>query len=223
MFIVLEGLDGSGKTTQAKLLHNALVQRGLNALLVREPGSTPIGEQIRAVLHDGRNVGMTAKCEALLYAAARAQLVETQIKPALKAGRVVICDRYIPSSIAYQVYGREPHDLSEMDVYHMNDLATGHIMPDAVIYLDVPVDAALERRIGAGNTNRMDKQPKAFYGRVANGYKCASQDEWGFADVWHTISGVGSIEEIHGRVMSVADGLMIAPSFSEPEGSKDNG
>ena len=176
MFIVLEGLDGSGKTTQAKLLHLALIQRGYNALLVREPGHTPIGEAIRAVLHDARHGGMTAKCEALLYAAARAQLVETVILPALERGTVVICDRYVPSSIAYQVHGREMGDGLQEDVYAFNGVATSHLMPDAIIYLSMPVDVALARRHKAGGTNRMDNQERAFYMRVATGYTHASVD-----------------------------------------------
>lgn len=209
MFIVIEGLDGSGKTTQAKMLHEALIKRGHNPLSVREPGSTYISEQIRTVLHDGRNAGMTAKCEALLYAAARAQLMEKTVIPALKMGRTVICDRYVPSSIAYQGYGRDMAGNSDADIYTINGFATGYkYQPDAIIYLNVPAEDALRRRAQAGDVNRMDKEPLAFHRRVAAGYACASQDTLhGFGDVWHDVDGVGGVDEVHGRVMAVVDRL----------------
>src|SRR5512147_2847306 len=124
LFITFEGPEGCGKTTQIKLLAEALTARGCNVLSLREPGGTSIGDQIREVLHDLRNTEMHARAEILLYNAARAQIVEQRIKPQLAAGGIVLCDRFADSTLAYQGYGRR---LDLADVRHIVAFATQNL------------------------------------------------------------------------------------------------
>lgn len=167
-FLVFEGPDGSGKSTQARLLADALERDGYQVVRLREPGGTPIGEQIRAALLDRSNEAMLPATEVLLYAAARAQLVGEVIRPALKAGSVVICDRFVDSTLAYQVGGRGvQHD----DVQAVQQLATGGLRPDLRILLDVPVDVGLRRRYADfPQINRLDVADRAFHERVRTFY-----------------------------------------------------
>jgi len=216
MFIVFEGIDGSGKSTQMALLHSALGKRGVDLLSVREPGSTPIGEQLRSVLHDGRNVGMTPTCEMLIYAAARAQLMETVVLPALEAGRVVLCDRFFYSSIAYQVHGRGQGDDFANFTNVVNRKVTSCTLPTAVIYLDLPVSEAMARRRGDEAHNYLDSQSEAFYKRVKAGYAAvANPHTWGgflhvTAQDWHTVDALGTPEEVHGRVLATFERIISA-------------
>ncbi|MCL5941933.1 MAG: dTMP kinase, partial [Actinobacteria bacterium] len=126
LFITFEGLDGSGKSTQITLLAEALRERGYDVLTTREPGGTELGEAVRAVLLDAAHRRMTPRAEALLYSAARAQLVHEVVRPALAAGRIVLCDRYVDSSLAYQGYGR---GLVIEDVLTLNVWATDCLFP----------------------------------------------------------------------------------------------
>ncbi len=168
MFITFEGLDYSGKSTQAKLLMERLSRKGGNVLLLREPGGTEIGERIRSVLLDKESTGMTTIAEMLLFSASRVQLVEEVIRPALEGGVVVICDRFYDSTTAYQGWGRE---ITHEAVQAVNSLATGGLVPDMTFFLDLPVDE-VERRLRSapGGKDRMESNGREFYERVRAGY-----------------------------------------------------
>lgn len=168
MLITLEGPDGSGKTTQARLLARWLQEQGYPVTLLREPGGTAIGERIREVLHDPAHTGMSPWTEAFLYCAARAQLVAEVIRPALAAGQTVLCDRYADSTLAYQGYGRGL-DLEALRlVLH---LATGGLTPDLTFCLDIlPEEGLARRQRGGGEWNRLDQETVEFHRRVRAGY-----------------------------------------------------
>jgi dTMP kinase len=171
-FITFEGPDGSGKTTQIQALYSALAEEGYPVLLVREPGGTDIGDQIRAVLHDVRNVGMLPNTEVLLYSASRAQLVGRVIRPALDAGKLVLCDRYAESTMAYQGYGHQ-FDLELLKA--ITAFATGGLRPDLIVYLDIDVEEGLRRKQkaflrGTSEWNRMDQKELDFHRRTRTGY-----------------------------------------------------
>lgn len=198
--MTFEGPEGSGKSTQIQLLHQALKGRGFAVVCTREPGGTPISEQIRAVLHDLKNVGMSPEAEVLLYSASRAQHVAQLIRPALERGEVVISDRYAESTLAYQGYGRG----LDLDILKtITAFATGGLYPDLVIYLDLDVQLGLQRKLrdqqqGQGEWNRMDQQDIAFHRRVREGYlKMAGQDR----ERWLVIDATRSVEEIHSMVL----------------------
>lgn len=166
-FISFEGVDGSGKTTQAALLADRLRQRGFEVVIAVEPGGTAIGEQIRAILLDRRNSELTPEAELLLYFASRAQNVAEVIRPALARGAVVISDRYTDSTIAYQGYGRA---LGEQVVRQLHRIACGDLWPDLTVLLDVEPEIGLERARERGALNRMDEQAREFHHRVRRGY-----------------------------------------------------
>lgn len=173
MFITFEGPEGSGKTSQIRLLIAYLHRQGIPALATREPGGTSIGDQIRLCLHDVRNVEMTAVTEILLYSASRAQLVRQVIQPALAAGQIVLCDRYADSTIAYQGYGRQL-DLSVLQ--QITHFATGGLQPNLTILLDIAVERGLaRRRTNAEEMNRLDLEAIAFHERVRQGYHQLAQ------------------------------------------------
>jgi len=168
MFISFEGLDGCGKTTQAAMLADALELEGREVVRVREPGGTPTGERIRELLLDpAARIGPAA--EALLYAAARAQLVHDVIAPALDRGSVVIADRFIDSSLAYQGVGR---GLGLEEILAVNQLATGGLMPDATLLLRLDLDEASRRRGSA--IDRIEAEHAGFHADVADGFDAAA-------------------------------------------------
>ena len=179
MFITFEGSEGSGKTTQITLLADFLRQRGLSVIVTREPGGTPIAEQVRQVLHDVQNTAMTAEAEILLYAASRAQHVGELIRPALAKGQWVLCDRFADSTLAYQGYGR---GLDLAALRQITQFATGGLQPQRTFYFDIDVQTGLERRVaGELEMNRMDLQQQAFYERVRAGYNeliAAEPNRW---------------------------------------------
>jgi dTMP kinase len=169
VFITFEGPEGSGKTTQVRLLAEHLSRRGLNVLQLREPGSTPIGDQVRNILHDMQNQAMDPRAELLLYSASRAQLVAQAIRPHLAAGGIVVCDRYADSTLAYQGYGRGL-DLNTLRL--ITDFATGGLKPDLTLYLDIDPAHGLDRRnVGGEEWNRMDALALDFHRRVCEGYE----------------------------------------------------
>lgn len=172
MFITFEGPDGSGKSTQIPLLVDYLRAEGHTVFATREPGGTPIGDQIRAVLHDLKNVEMHPHTEILLYAASRAQLVAEAIRPRLARGEIVICDRYADSTLAYQGYGR---GLDLPTLKQILAFATGGLQPDLTIYLDISAEEGLARReqasVGGAEWNRLDAENLAFHRRVREGYQ----------------------------------------------------
>jgi len=167
MFITLEGPEGSGKTSHIPHLVEYLREKGYTVFPTREPGGTSIGEQIREVIHDLKNVEMHARTETLLYQAARAQIVEQVIRPRLAAGEIVISDRYYDSTIAYQGYGHQ-QDLEQ--VRALVKYATGGLIPDLTILLDVDVEEGLRRKKKDNEWNRLDAYTVEFHKRVRAGY-----------------------------------------------------
>lgn len=167
MFITFEGPDGSGKSSQVASLAEYLDKQGFNVLVTREPGGTAIGDQIRTILSDLGNEEMHPRAETLLFLAARAQIVEQVILPALAEGRVVLCDRYADSTLAYQGYGHQ-HDLQQIQT--LLDFATGGLKPDLTLLLDVDVEIGLQRRATDGQWNRLDAYNLEFHRRVRQGY-----------------------------------------------------
>jgi dTMP kinase len=168
MFITLEGPEGSGKTSQLPPLVEYLREQGYDVFPTREPGGTSIGEQIREVIHDLKNVEMHPRTETLLYQAARAQIVEEVFKPRLAAGEIVISDRYYDSTIAYQGYGHQ-QDLEQ--VRALVRYATGGLVPDLTVLLDIDVEAGLRRKTQNGSEwNRLDAYTLEFHQRVRRGY-----------------------------------------------------
>ena len=166
VFVTFEGLDGCGKSTQMELLAEALRGRGYVVLVTREPGGTALGEAVRDLLLDPRYHGMSARSEALLYAAARAHLVEQVIRPALRDGQVVLCDRYLDSSLAYQGYGR---GLGTDDVLTLNVWATECLFPDLTLFLDLD-DSIRSTRLAAV-PDRLEAEDEAFHRRVGEGFR----------------------------------------------------
>lgn len=167
MFITLEGPEGSGKTSHLPYLVEYLREKGYTVFPTREPGGTSIGEQIREVIHDLKNVEMHPRTETLLYQAARAQIVEQVIQPRLKAGGIVISDRYYDSTIAYQGYGHQ-QDLTQ--VRALVKYATGGLTPDLTVLLDVDIEEGLRRKKKDDEWNRLDAYTVEFHQRVRAGY-----------------------------------------------------
>lgn len=174
MFITLEGPEGSGKTRQISVLAETLLQHGYPILLTREPGGTPIGDQIRSVLFDMKNTDMRPRTEILLFQASRAQLVEQVIRPRLANGEIVLCDRYADSTLAYQGYGHQVN-LGELEtIVHF---ATGGLKPDLTLLLDVEIEVGLKRKLAASEWNRLDAYDLEFHRRVRRGYLEMAQAE----------------------------------------------
>lgn len=172
-FLTVEGPDGSGKTTQVDLLEKNLRDYGFTVLRTREPGGCPISEDIRRIILDTGNLEMSDVCEALLYAASRAQHVHQVIRPAVERGVLVLCDRFVDSSIAYQGGGRQ---LGVDTVQHMNAPAVGDMMPDATVYLDTDFRAALQRRMDASTPDRLEMEATDFHERVHKAYEKLMHD-----------------------------------------------
>jgi dTMP kinase len=166
ILITFEGLDGCGKSTQMELLAEGLRERGYVVAVTREPGGTILGEDIRRLLLDPRHQGMSSRAEALLYAAARAHLVEKVIRPALVDGQVVLCDRYLDSSLAYQGYGR---GLGTDDIITLNVWATECLFPDLTLFLDLEDDIRATRLDAV--PDRLEAEDEAFHRRVGQGFR----------------------------------------------------
>ncbi len=166
-FLTVEGLDGSGKGTQIRRLSDALGRWGFDVVHTREPGGTPIGEKIRDILLDRENTGMAAETEALLYAASRAQHVREKILPAVAEGKVVLCDRYLDSSVAYQGGGRQ---LGIDEVLQINESAVDGAIPDLTVFLDLDHQESLRRRCAVSEPDRMEMEADSFHARVEDGY-----------------------------------------------------
>ncbi|MDE7087728.1 MAG: dTMP kinase [Clostridia bacterium] len=166
-FVTFEGCEGSGKSTQIRLLSEKLTAAGVDFIVTREPGGSDVAEQIRKVILDGKNVAMCDECEALLYAAARIQHLKEIVEPALSAGKLVICDRYVDSSLAYQGAAR---GLGEEYIEEINSVALKDYPPDLTVFLNISPDKAFERKHGADKEDRMEQQGLAFHTKVYNGY-----------------------------------------------------
>jgi dTMP kinase len=201
ILITLEGGEGSGKSTQAEALYQRLLLEGNMALLVHEPGGTPVGERVRGLLktqHDeeptrqSAGESITPVAELLLFCAARAQLVDTVLRPALEEGRVVVCDRYTASTVAYQGYGR---GLPMEDVERANLLATGGLKPDLVLLLDIPWETGMGRVEGRGDGEgrRFEEEPAWFHGRVRDGYIVQAKAD---PERWLVVDGILPQEQV---------------------------
>ncbi len=206
-FITLEGPEGSGKSTQLLLLQEHLRSRGTRLLVTREPGGSPIGDQVRHILHDLSNTAMLPRTEVLLYSASRAQLIGEVVRPALAQGITVLCDRYLESTLAYQGYGR---GLDLDALLEITEFATEGLRSDLVIYLDLPVELGLERKLQAHERaneewTRMDQEEVAFHERVRRGYLAMAAAE---PDRWCVVDARQPIEWVQGVIRDRVDALL---------------
>jgi len=202
MFITLEGPEGSGKTSHIPYLLEYLRERGHTVFPTREPGGTSIGEQIREVIHDLKNVEMHPRTETLLYQAARAQIVEQVIKPRLETGEIVISDRYYDSTIAYQGYGHQ-QDLEQ--VRALVKYATGGLVPDLTVLLDVDVEEGLRRKKKDNEWNRLDAYTIEFHQRVRAGYLAMVRVE---PDRWVVVEAGRKWDEVQEELRLVISGRL---------------
>ena len=196
MFVTLEGVDGAGKSTQARLLADAL---GPETILLREPGGTPVGERLRELLKDA-DLELSPRSELLLFCAARAELVERVIKPALQAGRDVVCDRFVDSTVAYQggARGMEPELVDQL-----NAAAVDGCMPERTILLRVDVGSAVDRTEGRGGagvraSDRFEREGPVFQERIAEAFERIAA---GDPDRVVAVDAAGTVEEVHARIM----------------------
>lgn len=195
-FVTLEGCEGVGKSRQIKMLCDYLDKQGVKYFLTREPGGTSISEQIRNVILDKANDKMTDECEAMLYASARVQLLLEEISPRLERGELVLCDRYIDSSFAYQGYAR---GLGEEFVARINDFAIKNFMPDCTLFLDLSPEQAFKRKGGVDKGDRLELSGMEFHEKVYAGYKALSKK---YTDRIAVIDASGEREETHAKVIS---------------------
>ncbi|WP_372699921.1 dTMP kinase [Arthrobacter sp. JSM 101049] len=202
LFVVLEGGDGAGKSTQAALLAGHLQEHGRDVVRTREPGGTPIGEKLRSLVLDHGHGEVDARTEALMFAAARAAHVEQLIVPALARGATVVCDRYIDSSVAYQGTGR---GLGTDEVLALNRWATGGLRPDLTILLDVDPQAGRHRRTaGAAAEDRLESEPDDFHARIRQAFLDRATHDDGAYLVLDASLGV---DELAGRIAAAVDGI----------------
>jgi dTMP kinase len=197
VFITFEGSEGCGKSSQVARLSVFLQQQGYDLLTTREPGGTPIGEQIRTVISNLQNTEMQQRTEILLFQASRAQLVEQVIRPHLAKGGVVLSDRYADSTLAYQGFGYQ-RDLSPLRA--LIQFATGGLKPDLTLLLDVEVEVGLKRRLHGGEWNRLDALQLDFYQRVRNGYFQLMQEE---PERWVLIDAMQPFETVQQAIRHV--------------------
>lgn len=196
LFITIEGTDGAGKSTQIELLKKFLENKGYDVVETREPGGTPIGEKIRDLLLDIENKNMSNETEALLYAAARAQHVYEKIKPEIENGKIIICDRFVDSSLAYQAYAR---GICENMIKDINKYAVLGIEPDITLFLCLEPKKGISRKKNAAQLDRIEQEKIDFHNKVYDGYikiynenksriKCIDADK--------------SIEEVHKQIIT---------------------
>ncbi len=202
LFISVEGLDGSGKTTQVHGIKTYFENRNIQPVMLREPGGTKIGEKIRHILLDAKNTEMDSVSEMLLYAASRSQNVAENILPALNEGKVVICDRFIDSSVAYQGYGRE---LNVEEVLNVNLAAVRHRLPDITFFLDKNPEDSLKRRKEATTADRLENEKMEFHMRVYKGYMELCKK---YPDRIIMLDAEDSIETINKKIIMALDSIL---------------
>ena len=194
LFITFEGADGCGKTTQIELLNKYLQEKGFKTLVTREPGAKGLGEKLREILlnYDGE---VSPNCESFLFLADRAQHVDCVIKPALKDGVIVLCDRHTDSTVAYQGYGRQ---LDIEQIKKLNGIAVNGLKPDLTIVFDIDIETSMQR---VGKTkDRMESAGMDFFNRVRNGYLAIAKEEPNRVKV---INSADTIEKIHNQVVEL--------------------
>lgn len=201
LFITFEGGEGSGKSTQTRALYRRLNTLAIPALLTREPGGTAAGERIARWLKWAHGAGISPLTELLMFNASRAQLIEEVIQPALKSGKVVICDRFTDSTIAYQGYGR---GLDVKLVKEINSAATRGLKPDLTILLDMPVEAGLDRK-SDGKQDRFHQADIAFHRKVRQGYLKLAAEE---SKRWLVIDASQTKEKIRDTIWQCVSGLL---------------
>ena len=206
MFITFEGPEGSGKSTQAAILVERLRTAGREVVAVREPGGTPAGEQIRAILlGEGGAVSIDPRSDALLFNASRAQLVADVIRPALARGAVVIADRFADSTLAYQGYGS---GLPLKELGALISFATAGLTPDLTLLFDLPVEEGLARKSGSGRTRFEEGFDVAFHARVADGFRALAAAS---PERWHTFDARRPAADLTAEVAAVVDTALAAP------------
>jgi len=202
-FITFEGIEGSGKSTQIRLLFEYLRARDVDVMITREPGGTVIGERVRSILLDPTAKGLIPRAELLLYAAARIQHIEEVIQPAIDAGKVVLCDRFIDATVAYQGHGR---GISLAEVKVVNSLVAVDLRPDLTILLDLPVETGLKRARernqadAASATSRFEEEDLVFHRRVREGYLEVAAAERGRVKI---VPGDQPIEKVARQVQTI--------------------
>ena len=196
-FITFEGCDGCGKSTQLKLLSDYLAKENVPHIFTREPGGGKISEAIREILLNGKNAEMTDDCEALLYAAARMQHLADRVEPALAEGTLVVCDRYVDSSLAYQAYAR---GLGVDFISQINAQALKKYRPDVTVFIDLTPEAAFLRKHGADENDRLEQAGMAFHKRVYEGYKTLAAQE---PDRIAVVDGNKTPQEIFADVLQI--------------------
>lgn len=201
LFIVMEGPDGSGKTTQIELLQEYLKEKEIESLVTREPGGTVIGEAVRNIILNPEYKEMSDVTEMLLYAASRAQLMAEVVEPALEDGKTVISDRFVDSSVVYQGIAR---GLGIETVYNINEPGIGENHPDVVIYIDIPEEEGIRRKKAQKKLDRLEQESIDFHHMVSEGYRTVLSDR---SDVVR-ISGMDSVENIQNKIREVVDELL---------------
>jgi len=220
MLITFEGIDGSGKSTQAQRLVKHLQAEGHDPLLVREPGGTALSERVRSLLLDPA-LDIDPFAELLLFSAARAQLVTEKIKPALRAGQIVVCDRFYDSTTAYQGAGRRLGDMAWLQNFHRK--VTGGLVPDRTYLVEVPPEVAHARRTAdesAAPPDRMESSDAAFYRRVATAYSTLADRE---SDRFVRLDGERTIDALHAEIVTDLQVLSVSQAGTAPSsgGSSD--
>lgn len=209
-FIVLEGIDGVGKTTQVALLSAWMEAIGVSHKVVREPGGTPVGEAIREVVLGRTELDMPPESELLLILAARAALVRDVIRPALGAGKTILADRFSLSTLAYQVHGR---GLDDAGVRRALDLATGGLAPDLYVVLDLSHDEGMERtRRAGGSPDRIEREGEGFRHTVREAYLALAESEPGV----EVLRAEGPPEAVHGRIRELLEARFPQSFWSRP-------
>ncbi|SEN64713.1 dTMP kinase [Lihuaxuella thermophila] len=205
LFITFEGPEGAGKTTQIARVKEYLADQNISCTVVREPGGTAVGDLIRNILLDPQLAEINQRTEILLYAASRAQLVEQVIRPALENGEIILCDRYVDSSIAYQSYGAM---WSLDEVLKVNQVATGGLLPSRTYLLDLPVELGQKRIKSRGSKkDRMEQKEKMFHDRVREGYLALAQSE---PDRFRVIRADAGIDEVFRQIMADLESMLKA-------------
>lgn len=196
-FITFEGCDGCGKSTQLKMLSEYLTENSVAHVFTREPGGGKISEAIREILLNGKNTEMTDECEALLYAAARMQHLADRVEPALAQGKLVVCDRYVDSSLAYQAYAR---GLGVDFIGRINAKALEKYPPDVTVFIDLTPEDAFKRKHGADENDRLEQAGMAFHKRVYDGYKAL---EKAYPERIVAVDGKQTPQEIFAQVLRI--------------------